>query len=431
METKNLSVRELAELLVSESGTGREQIEYIPLASIDGDERNFYSMTDIDSLAENIEFLGLQQPLRVREHPMDPDRVILVSGHRRKAALEKLVEEGRNDLAEVPCIVEHDAGSEALQELRLIYANSDTRQMTSAEISNQAKRVEALLYQLKEEGFEFPGRMRDHVAEACKISKSKLARLKVIRDGLSPDWAKLWEKGKIPEETAYQVARLSEDAQAYALITARKKSRVEYFYASTAKLVGEALTLMDENRPNCPQEDVPCPHLDHMKKMTAEEDHWYSNPCAGRCCINCSHLDACKFFCDHAEPELKRRKDERKKAVSLKKREAAQREVPLVEMNTTLWSRVAKARQAADISVEDLFTAMGRYRGPSSDEEFKGFESGKKHVTGFSETPYGICISAGDAITLVRAADKLGVSIDYLLGRTDVPEVAGSGKESK
>lgn len=38
--------------------------------------------------------------------------------------------------------------------------------------------------ELKEEGVEFPGRMRDHVAEACKVSKSKIARLKVIREGL-------------------------------------------------------------------------------------------------------------------------------------------------------------------------------------------------------------------------------------------------------
>ena len=39
-----------------------------------------------------------------------------------------------------------------MSELRLIMANSDTRQLTSAEISQQAERVEMLLYQLKEEG---------------------------------------------------------------------------------------------------------------------------------------------------------------------------------------------------------------------------------------------------------------------------------------
>lgn len=81
--------------------------------------------------------------------------------------------------------------SPAMAELRLIYANADTRQLSSADIVKQAERVETLLYQLKEEGVAFPGRMRDHVAQACKISKSKLARLKVIQENLIPLWAGL------------------------------------------------------------------------------------------------------------------------------------------------------------------------------------------------------------------------------------------------
>ena len=100
-----------------------------------------------------------------------------------------------------------------MQELRLIYANADTRHLTSAETAKQVQRVEALLYQLKEEGVEFPGRMRDHVAEACKLSKSKLARLKVIREKLIPLWAALYKKDKINEDFAYELAKLPEDYQ--------------------------------------------------------------------------------------------------------------------------------------------------------------------------------------------------------------------------
>ena len=46
----------------------------------------------------------------------------------------------------------------------------------------QLRTVHPLLYQLREEGYEFPGRMRDQVAAACKVSAPKLARLKVIRE---------------------------------------------------------------------------------------------------------------------------------------------------------------------------------------------------------------------------------------------------------
>ena len=81
----------------------------------------------------------------------------------------------------MPCLVVAGRGVPGAPELRLILANSSTRVLSPAEVSKQAQRVETLLYQLKEQGYAFPGRMRDQVAAACKVSAPKLARLKVIR----------------------------------------------------------------------------------------------------------------------------------------------------------------------------------------------------------------------------------------------------------
>ena len=162
---------------VSGPDTGKEQIEYIPVDQIDPDPNNFYSLDGLDELAGNIELIGLQQPLRVR--PGEDGRFIVVSGHRRRAAI-LMIRDGGSEMFRdgVPCIVDRGEESPAMRELRLIYANASTRVMGPAEISKQAERTEMLLYQLKEEGvIEFPGRMRDHVAEACRISKTKLARL--------------------------------------------------------------------------------------------------------------------------------------------------------------------------------------------------------------------------------------------------------------
>ena len=52
---------------VSKLDTGREQIEYIPIDQIDSDPKNFYTLSNVEELAANIELVGLQQPLRVRE----------------------------------------------------------------------------------------------------------------------------------------------------------------------------------------------------------------------------------------------------------------------------------------------------------------------------------------------------------------------------
>lgn len=165
----------------------RDILKYIDHEDIFTDERNFYSIEGIDELAANIQLCGLQQPLRVRRCDNDIDGTFyrIVSGHRRFAALNKLIEAGERD-GQIPCIVEQDTVSPELQELRLIFANSDTRKLTSWDLSKQAQRVEALLYALAEQGYEFPGRMRDHVAEACNISRTKLARLKAIDNHLAP-----------------------------------------------------------------------------------------------------------------------------------------------------------------------------------------------------------------------------------------------------
>lgn len=212
MATKDKTFREMLDVFKSDTPR-REEIEYIDIDKIDSDARNFYELSGLESLAANIELCGLQQPIRVRTSPNKPSRVVIVSGHRRVAALRMLVEEGKEVFREVACIREEAPKSWAMQELRLIFANNDTRKMTSADIAKQAERIQELLYELKEEGVEFPGRMRDHVAEACQVSKSKLARLKVIRENLIPALHKDWETNAFSDQAAYALARMPETMQ--------------------------------------------------------------------------------------------------------------------------------------------------------------------------------------------------------------------------
>lgn len=232
----------MAEGKVSKLGTdadGREKIEYIDISLIDDDPNNFYELSQLDELAANIELLGLQQPLRVRTNPEDPARVIIVSGHRRRRRSASWWTAAGTTCGISPASGRCRMPRAALQELRLIYANSDTRKLTSAEISKQAERVEALLYQLKEEGYDFPGRMRDHVAEACKVSKTKLARLKVIRENLADVWKPSYEKGELAESTAYTLSQMpAEHQQCIFRGIQRKNTQVRWFYESEAKRCG-------------------------------------------------------------------------------------------------------------------------------------------------------------------------------------------------
>lgn len=69
--------------LDTSSDAGREQIEYIDIGQIEGDLGNFYNLVQLEELASNIAVVGLQQPLRVRTSETDPEKVVVVSGHRR------------------------------------------------------------------------------------------------------------------------------------------------------------------------------------------------------------------------------------------------------------------------------------------------------------------------------------------------------------
>ena len=186
----------------------REQIEYIEEPSISGDDGNFYSIEGIEELAANIELVGLQQPLRVRPDPDAEGGYIVVSGHRRLTAIRTICKVDEPEKWEtVPCIVERGDMSPAMRELRLIMANSDTRRMSGAEIAEQAERLTECLSALREEGVEFEGRTRDMVADILNVSKTRLATVKVIKEKLHEHLKDMYDAGKIPEATAYRLAR--------------------------------------------------------------------------------------------------------------------------------------------------------------------------------------------------------------------------------
>jgi len=304
---------------------GTQRIEYIDIGLLDGDPRNRRDLRGLEELAANIELLGLRQPLRVRENPDAPGRFVIVSGHRRRAALQRLVDDGEAEFARVPCIRDVPAQSSALQELRLIFDNLDTQPYSDAEKAKLAARVEELLYLLKEEGLEFPGRMRDQVAAACKISAPKLARLKVIREKLVPEYMGLFEKDKLPEQAAYALARLPEDFQkrlANALSEAPSGSAAE----KVLKKYNEGWRWEPELQ--CP-DGKSCKRGDTFLRRDCEAKSWESFCGGNTCCLECEKAKAsyfpCERMCSKAKAQRKTRKDEAEEEDHKRKQKAGRK----------------------------------------------------------------------------------------------------------
>lgn len=416
---------------VSESGTGREQIEYIDVDLLDSDPGNFYELRDLDGLADNIATIGLQQPVRVRDG--EGGHVVIVSGHRRAAAIRKLVAEGRTDLREVPCIREADDASPALRELRLIYANSSTRALSSSEISQQVEKVRDLLYQLKEEGYEFPGRMRDHVAEACKISKSKLARLDVIRKGLASGIRKSYWDGpqskSLSEDAAYTLARLPVDVQRQVVDAYRGQAQgdsgLKYLYASTVEAATKAVNKIIIGKVKCPDGAL-CSHKDaqvaHAIKVKVKS-RWSDCGCEHGCCAKCSSLQSCKAVC----PKLIGKQKELKAAAKAERqREAAEREArqrPDIERVGAIWQRFGTLRERAGLTPKQYFEKIDcPYSGLI--ERAESLEAGREKIEPNEGLPFGYNVFLSGVDQWVAAADALGCSVDYLMLRTNEPRMA-------
>ena len=396
---------------------GREQICYIDIELIDGDPLNFYELSEIDALAANIELIGLQQPLRVRDNPDAEGRYMIVSGHRRRAAIMKLVEDGREDLRQVACICEAEASSPALQELRMLYANADTRRMTAADISKQAVRVEALLYQLKEEGFEFPGRMRDHVAEACKVSKTKLARLKVIRDKLIPEWTKAFEQESMSESVAYEMAQLPVDYQKEIFNYWRDNNKeIKHLYIDNVKTYRERFEQLD--RQVC-SDGSACDNKAVKRKRALGLDRYYFFSCGTKCCKDCSELVSCKMACPKLADKVKQLKEQRKEAQRNEKQVQEQREKPVIEQIKDLWHRFGVARNAADKTVREFKDHLRHHYFGDAEQTYVEKECLEAKFTTQTELPYGYDIRLTGLNILVRTAQLFGCSTDYLLGVSD------------
>ena len=407
---------DLASVLKDVSGADtRDYIEYLPLDSVDPDERNFYSLDGLDELAASIELVGLQQPIRVRKNG---ERYTVVSGHRRRAACLLIRDGGSDMFAEgVACIVETGDVSAELQELRLIYANSATRVLNAAETSRQIERVTELLYQLKEQGVEFPGRMRDHVAEACNVSKTKIARLNAIRTNLCKAFLKQFDEGVLSETAAYELQKLPADVQE-ALANEKWLAKRRGINASCAEncvklFNAEKKELMCPGGADCTQ-----PEIERLKFTAYAQYSWHT--CDGGCCLKCYKRADCSYRCAKCRDEDKKKAADEKGEKAAQKRREDARQQECRDSIRRECQRFLPLIEAAGLPDDEHIERNGRwdFKTPKAVRDFAAGEFGD--LTFYTDR---VLVPNG-AADVAKIAKQLNCSADFICGLTDDPTPA-------
>lgn len=192
------------------------KIEKVSVRKMKPSKDNFYSIDEeeITRLARTIELVGLQQNFVVRKIP-DMDEYEVIAGHKRRLAVLKLLEEGKDEFELQPCKVIY-TDDDIKNELTLIFTNSTQRVRTDAEKMREIEETDRLLRQLRETQ-KIEGRTDEIIAQLIGSSKTQVARLKKINNRLIEPLKSEYEAGNISTAAADKTASLSEEQQKEAL----------------------------------------------------------------------------------------------------------------------------------------------------------------------------------------------------------------------
>lgn len=180
---------------------------YLDAESIIPSEENFYSMEEIEELADNMQLVGQLQPLLIG---CVDGEYRLVAGHRRLAAIR--LNNDRGFVKKAWC-----SGKEMDQiefMLCLLSTNAFTRKINDANLLEQTEKMKYWIEKAVEAGkLKVVGKMRDYIAQQMGVSSTKVAQVEHINKHLSEEGKQALSKGDINFSKAYETSRLPEEKQ--------------------------------------------------------------------------------------------------------------------------------------------------------------------------------------------------------------------------
>ena len=190
-----------------------DNLMMIDIDDIEENEENFYNLSEIEMLADDIERQGLKQNLVIMKNPSTATKPYkLIGGHRRCAALRLLIEQNRRSNKKVPCYLEGET-SPTIAKMNLIMLNAMARKYTDAERIQEYDELVQLFEQLEAEGKPIKGRLRENIAKALNVSPAQVGKIENIKHNAAPEVEAAVKSGDMSISTANELAKLPEHKQ--------------------------------------------------------------------------------------------------------------------------------------------------------------------------------------------------------------------------
>lgn len=203
--------------VTDERSKARFRIRDISIKKMYSNDANFYSMQDVEQLAQKIYAVGLLENLTVVHDPCDRGEYRIIAGERRWRALNLLVERGYKEFEIASCQVKTPV-EEHEEMVQLIVANAYRNKTVKDILEEEQKLKETLQYMKKNkiplQGYQLDsGRLRDVISDILNLPATKIAQIESINKRLLPEFTEELKNGDLTFSAAYELSGLQEESQ--------------------------------------------------------------------------------------------------------------------------------------------------------------------------------------------------------------------------
>ncbi len=192
------------------SDTLTDSIKMIDITELHESADNFFVLENIESFAQIILGQGgVKDNLIVRS--LETGGYEIISGHRRRAAVQWLIDNGENISRFLPCLVQNYTDEDDKM-LDLILMNVSARQLSDPELWKSYETIDKILKEKKAKG-EYFGRIRDDIAKHLGVSSAQVGKMQNIEKNAIEPVKEAIASGDLSISTANEIAKLDKVEQ--------------------------------------------------------------------------------------------------------------------------------------------------------------------------------------------------------------------------